>query len=123
MWPASQGKDQEAVVMVTLDDVRFSVSPVFTVLDAVSAMENRKLPALDASHSEMCVTTSPFVPAHVAHDGVLFCEITPPEAAANVIDGRVVTDDTDVVPAVPGFAVCSCTNAPVIDVGAPAPRE
>jgi hypothetical protein len=63
------------------------------------------------------------VPAHVAHAGVVFCEITPPDAAANVIDGRVVTDDTAVVPTVPGFAVWSCTNAPEIAVGAPAPRE
>ena len=81
--------------MVTEDVVRLSVSPVFTVLDADSAIENRKFPAPAASHSEMCVTTSPFVPAHVAHDGVLFCVMTPDAEAPNVIEGRVVTDETD----------------------------
>lgn len=106
-------------MIVTDADVRFSVSPVFTVFDADSAADHRKLPADDASHTEMCVTTSPFAPAHDAHEGVFDSEITPADAAENVADGRVVTDDTDVVPAVPGFAVCSCTNTPEIAVGHP----
>jgi hypothetical protein len=87
---------------------RFSVSPVFTVLDAVSAAENRKFPPEELSHTEMWLTTSPFVPAQVAQDGsVVVMALEPADAAAQVRAGRVVTDDTLAVPAAPGMAVWS----------------
>ena len=55
--------------IVSVDSVR--VSPVFTVFDALSAADPRNVPAVEAVHSEMCDTTSPLVPAHVAHDGAV----------------------------------------------------
>src|SRR4051812_30241916 len=57
----------------------------------------------------MCVTTSPFVPAHVGHDGVPEIAIDPADAAAKPNACRAVVDDTAVVPAEPGSAVWSCT--------------
>ena len=81
--------------------VRFRVAPVGMVTELVSCADQRKLPALAASHTLMPVTTSLLVPAQDAHDGVFVNEITPAEAAPNVAAGRVVTLDTFVVPAVP----------------------
>src|SRR5258708_823620 len=88
-----------------------AVSPVLIVLARVSSTLNRKFPELDASQTEMLVTTSPLVPAQFDHAGNVAAMATAPaEAAAHVIAGRVVTDDTLLVPAAPGSPVCSCTN-------------
>jgi hypothetical protein len=87
----------------------FSVSPVFTVLLALSAADHRKLPLADASQNETWLTTSPFVPAQLVKDGVLDNDSTPVVDALNVAACRAVTDDVEVVPAVPGLAVCSWT--------------
>jgi hypothetical protein len=85
------------------------VSPVLTVFDALRAADHRKFPAVEASKNETCETTSPFVPAQLVNDGVLDNDRTPVVEALNVAAWRVVTDDTEVVPAVPGLAVCNCT--------------
>jgi hypothetical protein len=53
------------------------VSPVLIVLDALSAADHRKLPDADASQNEMCVTTSPFVPAQLVNEGVFDNDNTP----------------------------------------------
>ncbi len=92
--------------IVIEDNVK--VSPVLTVLDAVSSTENRKLPLAFASQMEMFVTTSPFVPAQFAHAGnVAVIAFDPADAADQVIAGRVVTDDTFDVPFGPGSPVCN----------------
>lgn len=91
--------------MVTVAEVKFRVSPVFSVFDVVNCADHKKFPVEAASHTEMCVTISPLVPAHDAHEGVFDKVIAPAEAALNVADGRVVTDETAVVPAVPGLLV------------------
>jgi hypothetical protein len=96
-------------VNANVSDVRFSVSPVLTVFDAVRAAENRKFPAVVASHAEMCVTTSPFVPAQDAQDGVFDIDFDPADAAFHDTVGRVVTDDAFVVPTDPGSPVWSLT--------------
>jgi hypothetical protein len=100
--------------------VRVSVSPVCTVFDAVSAAEFRNVPAVFASHTLMCVTTSPFVPAHDAHDGVLDIAIDPADAAENDAEGLVVTELAAVAPAEPGSAVCSLMKLPAGAVDATA---
>src|SRR5260370_35402551 len=88
-----------------------AVSPGFVVLGRVSSQLNRKFPERDASQTEMLVTTSPLVPAQFDHAGnVAAIAFAPADAAAHVIPGRVVTDDTFDVPAAPGSPVCSCTN-------------
>lgn len=95
---------------VMLDNV--SVSPVWTVFDAVSAADARNVPAVLASQTLMCVTVSGDVPAHEVQDGVLLMAIAPAEAALNVIEGRVVTELAAVAPADPGSAVCSFAKLP-----------
>src|SRR5258708_4310171 len=91
-----------------------AVSPVLIVLARVSSTLNRKFPELDASQTEMLVTTSPLVPAQFDHAGNVAAMATAPaEAAAHVIAGRVVTDDTLLVPAAPAppASVCSAGRA------------
>jgi hypothetical protein len=87
--------------------VKLSVSPVLIVFDALRAALNRKFPAVLLSHTLMWVTTSPFVPAHDDHDGVLLLLIDPADAAENVTSGRVVTELALEVPADPGSPVCN----------------
>lgn len=99
---------------------RVSVSPVVTVLDAVSATENRNVPAVLASQPLMCVTVSGLVPAHDVHDGVFDDATAPAEAAENVSDGRVVTELALEAPAEPGSPVCSLTKLPAGAVDATA---
>jgi len=94
--------------MVSDAAVKFRVAPVGMVTDEPKFADHRKFPADAASHTEIPVTTSLFVPAHDAHDGVFVSEIAPALAAPNVAAGRVVTDDTFDVPAVPApVDVCS----------------
>lgn len=83
------------------------VSPVLMVLLAVSCADHRKLPAEAASQNETWEMTSPLVPAQLVHDGEDEELRTPVVAVVKVMVGRVVTEDTEVVPIVPGFAVCS----------------
>jgi hypothetical protein len=93
-------------------DDSVKVSPVVTVLDAVSATEARNVPTVLASQILMCVTVSGLVPAHDVHDGVFDMAMDPADAALNVIDGRVVTELAAVAPAEPGSAVCSFAKFP-----------
>ncbi len=94
-----------------LDSV--NVSPVLTVLDDARATEHRNVPDVFASQTLMCVTTSPLVPAHDVHDGnVDVNAIDPPDAAENVIAGRVVTEDAAEAPDAPGSPVCSFAKLP-----------
>jgi hypothetical protein len=120
--PTVGGRTGYAAIGVSakVRDVRFKVSPVLTVFDAVSCAEYRNVPAVLASHTLMSVTTSPFVPAHVAHDGVFDDAHDPADAAENVTDGRVVTDDALAVAAAPGSPVCSFTKLPAGAVDATA---
>jgi hypothetical protein len=62
----------------------FRVSPVERVLLAFKAADHKKFPDADASQNEMCVTTSPFVPAQLVNDGVLDNDNTPVVDALNV---------------------------------------
>jgi hypothetical protein len=87
--------------MVSDAAVKFRVAPVGMVTDERKFADQRKLPADAASHTLIPVTTSLFVPAQEAHDGVFVNEIAPAAAAPNVAAGRVVTDDTFDVPTVP----------------------
>ena len=99
--------------MDTVSEVSVSVSPVWTVFDAVSAIEYRNVPAVDASHTLMYVSVSGDVPAHDVHDGnVAIAAIEPDAAAPNVSAGRVVTDEGALVAADPGSAVWSLTKLP-----------
>ena len=78
------------------------------VTELAKFADHKKLPADDASHTLIPVTTSLFVPAQEAHDGVFVREIAPALAAPKVAAGRVVTDDTFDVPTVPApVLVCS----------------
>jgi hypothetical protein len=98
------------VNVMDIDD-KVAVSPVLMVFARVSRTLKRKFPALDASHTEMLVTISPFVPAQFDQDGsVAVMALDPADATDQVIAGRVVTDDTFDVPAAPGSPVCNCTN-------------
>jgi hypothetical protein len=99
----------EAFVMVSDAEDRVKVSPVLIVLDAVSCALHRNVPEEAASQKDTCETTSPFVPAQDVHEGVVEEFSTPVVGVVNVIDGRVVTEETEVVPAAPGLAVCSWT--------------
>jgi hypothetical protein len=85
------------------------VSPVVTVFVEASAAENRKLPAVVLSHTEMCESTSPEVPAHEVHDKVPDIAFAAADAAAQVIANLVVTDEGVVVPAAPGSPMCNFT--------------
>jgi hypothetical protein len=97
------------------------VSPVWTVFDAVSAIEYRNVPAVDASQIEKWVIVSGEVPAHDAHDGNVAANAhDPPDDAEKVTAGRVVTDDTFAVAAAPGSPVCSFTKFPAGAVDATA---
>src|SRR3954464_4706469 len=64
----------------------------------------------------MSVTVSGEVPAQDVHDTVPDMAFDPADAADQVTDGRVVTDDTEAVPDAPGSPVCSCTNEPAAPV-------
>jgi hypothetical protein len=80
---------------------------------AVRAKLYKKVPAVDASQTEKCVIVSGDVPAHDAQTGnVAASAQDPPDAAENVIAGRVVTDDGAVVAAAPGSAVWSLAKFP-----------
>jgi len=96
-------------IVTNVKDVRFSVSPVLIVFEAVKVAENRKFPALVASHAEICETTSPFVPAQLAQLGVFDMALDPADAADHDTVGLVVTDDAFAVPAEPGSPVCNFT--------------
>lgn len=96
------------------------MSPVLTVFDAVNTTLYRNVPAVLASHTLMCDTTSPFVPAHDVHDGEFDNAHAPADAALNVAEGRVVTDDAAVAADAPGSAVCSFTKLPAGAVDATA---
>ena len=75
-----------------------------TDFDVVNAAVQRRLPALEASHTEICVIVSVVV---MLNDGEFERAIAPEEAAENVADWRVVTADGFAVPAAPGSAVWS----------------
>src|SRR5258708_20077450 len=90
---------------------RVVVCPGLILLGRVSRTLKRKFPELDASQTEMLVTTSPLVPAQFDHAGnVAAIAIAPADAAAHVIAGRVVTADTFDVPAAPGSPAGSSTT-------------
>jgi hypothetical protein len=80
------------------------VSVFTTDLDVVRAADQRKFPAVEASHTEMCVIVSVVV---IENEGELDNAIAPADAAEKVADDRVVTADGFDVPAAPGSAVCS----------------
>jgi hypothetical protein len=84
--------------------VNVRVSVFTTDLDVVRAADQRKFPAVEASHTEMCVIVSVVV---IVNDGELDNAIAPADAAEKVADARVVTADEFDVPAAPGSAVCS----------------
>ena len=84
--------------------VNVRVSVFTTDLDVVSAADQRKFPAVEASHTEICVIVSVVV---IENDGEFDSAIAAPEAAEKVADDRVVTADALAVPAAPGSAVCS----------------
>jgi len=92
--------------MMSDEDDRVRVSPVFTVLDADNCADHRKFPEVEASQKETWETTSPLVPAHVAHCGV-FDEVAVPPETVHDAEERVVTDETAFVPTAIGFAVWS----------------
>ena len=68
--------------------------------------DQRKLPPLAASQKLMPVRVSA-EPPHDDQVGVLDKLKTPDDAAENVAAGRVVTDETFVVPAAPCEPVCN----------------
>jgi hypothetical protein len=75
--------------------------------EAVARPENRNVPPVNADHADTSVIVS-LVPPFV-HDGsVPVKEIEPADAAAKV-PATLVDDPAliDVVPALPGFAVCN----------------
>ena len=92
-----------------------SVSVFTTDLEVVSAADHKKLPALEASQTEMCEMVSVVV---IVKDGELDSAIAPADAAENVADARVVTAEGAVVPAAPGSAVCNLMNVPAGAVNA-----
>jgi hypothetical protein len=96
-------------VIVRVAVVRVNVSPVLIVFDADNEALHRKFPAGPSavSQNEMFVTTSPLVPAHAAHDGWLDETSCPVVAEVKAMVGRVVVEEIDVLPAVPGDAVWS----------------
>lgn len=84
-----------------------SVSPFVIDLLAVSATENRKLPADDASKTEMCVIVSE-PDAHDAQTGsVAVIAFDPADAADQASTTRVVFADAFEAPDAPGSPVCS----------------
>jgi hypothetical protein len=102
--------------------VRVSESPVCMTTLEESCMENPNVPELEADQKEISVSVSGDVPAQLVQAGAVPVEaIDPPDDAAHVTAGRVVTLDTLDVPAAPGAPVCSCTlfaSVPVIVVSA-----
>jgi len=84
--------------------VNVRVSVFTTDFDAVNAAVQRRLPAVEASHTEMCVIVSVVV---IENDGEFERAIAPVDAAENVADWRVVTADAFAVAAAPGSAVWS----------------
>jgi hypothetical protein len=97
--------------------LRVKVSPLVTDFEVVKATEYRKFPAVDASQIETCVNVSE-PDAHDAHVGVFDIVNTPPDAAENVAETRVVFALAAVAPAAPGSAVCNFTNVPAGAVNA-----
>lgn len=90
--------------------LKVRVSPLATVLGAVSCTVHKALPAEIASHREMSVIVSPVV---IDHDGAV-PDMTS-DATVDVVHAtitRVVTADGAVAAAAPGLAVCSFTNEP-----------
>jgi hypothetical protein len=86
-----------------------SESPVnICVLDG-SWIDWPNVPDVDADHRVIHETISPFVPAHDDQVCVSDETIDPPDADAQVIASRVVTDETLDVPADPGSPVCNWT--------------
>jgi hypothetical protein len=95
-------------VKVTEQVETVSVSPVVMVFEVDNVAENRKLPAVAASHTLILVIASLFwAEGHEVHDGEFESEYDPAEAAANVIAGRVVLPDASDVPDAPGLPVCN----------------
>jgi hypothetical protein len=88
--------------MLTVMLVSVSESPVFMVTLELSCIDRPKVPELDSDQNEMSVSTSPFVPAQLVHDGWLDAVTDPADAEFHDTDGRVVTEDTFDVPAAPG---------------------
>jgi hypothetical protein len=88
-------------------------SPDAHAFCAVSATENRNVPALLAVHTEMWVRVSE-VPPFVHADGAVPRDRDDPdEELENTKLFRVVDPaETLAVPAAPGSPVCSCTNVP-----------
>jgi hypothetical protein len=87
---------------------RVKVSADAHALDAVSATENRNVPADDAVHTEMCVNVSDVPPFVHADGAVLRLSDDPDEELEKTKLFRVVEPtDTLEVPAAPGSPVCS----------------
>lgn len=99
---------------------RVSVSPLVTALDAVRAAENRKLPAVLASHSLMCEMVSE-PDAQLAQVGVLLMAFDPALAADQVAETRVVFALAAVAALAPGSAVWSLIKEPAGVVNAVPP--
>jgi len=90
-----------------------NVSPDAQAFDAVSATENRKVPAVDAVHTEMWVSVSLVPPFVHADGGVPSDSADPDEELEKMNEFRVAEPaDTLEVPAAPGSPTCSCTNVP-----------
>lgn len=87
--------------------VSVNVSPAVTDFEALSAPVNRQLPAVEASHSEMCEYVSvveTFVQVMSAE-----AVITPLDGAPKLAALRVASVAALVVPSSPGEPVCSLT--------------
>ena len=89
--------------------VKVSESPVSMVTLDESCMDMSNVPDVDAVQKLMSVSTSPLVPAHEVQAGWLLADTDPADGEFHVTACRVVTEDTSVVPAVPGSPVWSCT--------------
>lgn len=96
-------------VIDTPSVVNVNVFVLTQAWDAVRAADHRKLPAVDASHTLMCVKVSDVPP--FVHTGLVPVNAMALDAAAENVATTRVVDPTAaaVAPAEPGSAVCSFT--------------
>jgi hypothetical protein len=102
-------------VKLTVNVENVNVSVFTTDLDVVNAPENRKFPADDASHTEMCEIVSVAV---IVNTGEFDKAIEPADAAENVADCLVVTAEALDAADAPGSPICSLMNVPAGAVNA-----
>jgi hypothetical protein len=85
------------------------LSPELTAFDCVSAAEPRKVPEVDADHSETYAYVS--VVDTAVHATATVLEMAPPDATVPKVDcWRVVLPAGLDVPAAPGSPKCICTH-------------